>query len=39
MYVEHHDIDSNPIPKEKSPLYLNEPWLVDDSIIGGMGRQ
>ena len=33
MYIEHHDLDPYPIPKEKSPLYINEPWLVDGSII------
>lgn len=37
MCVAHHDLDIYPIPKEKSPLYINEPWLVDGSIIGGVG--
>ena len=37
MYVEHHDLDLYPIPKEKSPLYINEPWLVDGSIIRDLG--
>ena len=37
MYIEHHDLDPYPIPKEKSPLYINEPWLVDGSIIRDLG--
>lgn len=37
MYVEHHDLDPYPIPKEKRPLYINEPWLVDGSIIRDLG--
>lgn len=32
MKLEHHDLDPYPIPKEKQPLYVNEPWLIDDSI-------
>ena len=31
--MEHHSLDSYPIPKEKSPLYINEPWLVDKSLL------
>lgn len=27
----HHSLDPYPIPKDKSPLYLNEPWLFDKS--------
>ena len=29
--MEHHSLDPYPIPKEKSPLYINEPWLIDTS--------
>lgn len=29
--MEHHSLDPYPIPKEKSPLYINEPWLIDPS--------
>ena len=25
-------LDPYPIPKEESPLFINEPWLIDDSI-------
>ena len=25
----HHTLDVHPIPKEKQPLYINEPWLID----------
>lgn len=28
----HHDIDSWPIPKDKTPLYINEPRLIDESL-------
>ena len=31
MKLEHHDLDVHPIPKEKKPLYVNEPWLIDHS--------
>ena len=31
MYVEHHDLDPYPIPKEKSPLYINGPKPESDS--------
>jgi hypothetical protein len=31
MKFEHHDLDPYPIPKGKEPLYVNEPWLIDDS--------
>ncbi len=29
----HHSLDVYPIPKEKAPMYINEPWLIDDSLI------
>ena len=29
----YHRLDPYPIPKDKEPLYINEPWLIDDSII------
>ena len=31
MRLEHHDLDVYPIPKEKAPMFINEPWLIDDS--------
>lgn len=27
--MEHHSLDPYPIPKEKTPLFINEPWLID----------
>ena len=33
MAKEHHDLDIHPIPKEKTPLYINEPWLIDRHIF------
>lgn len=30
--MEHHALDPYPIPKEESPLYINEPWLIDKSL-------
>ena len=35
--MEHHDLDIYPIPKEKAPLYINEPWLIDGTL-GELGR-
>lgn len=29
--MDHHDIDKCPIPREKDPIYINEPWLIDSS--------
>ena len=29
----HHDLDVFPIPKEKQPMFINEPWLVDLSLL------
>ena len=30
--MEHHNIDPWPIPEDKKPRYINEPWLIDGSI-------
>ena len=32
--MEHHTLDPYPVPKEKAPLYVNEPWLIDKSLDG-----
>ena len=29
----HHQLDVYPIPKEKSPRYINEPWLIDKTLM------
>ena len=29
----HHSLDPYPIPKEKTPMYINEPWLVDKTLL------
>ena len=34
--MEHHTLDPYPIPKEKNPLYVNEPWLIDKSLVEDM---
>jgi len=31
--MEHHRLDPYPIPKDKTPLYINEPWLIDKSLL------
>jgi hypothetical protein len=36
MQLEHHDLDIRPIPEDKEPLFINEPWLIDDSIYESM---
>ena len=28
-----HRLDPYPIPKDKTPLYINEPWLIDKSLL------
>ena len=30
--MQHHRLDPYPIPKDKTPLYINEPWLIDKSL-------
>ena len=29
----HHDLDPYPIPKENTPLYINEPWIIDKTLL------
>ena len=36
MAKSHHDIDIYPRPKEQAPLYVNEPWIVDGSLLEGV---
>lgn len=36
--MEHHQLDYYPIPKDKTPLYINEPWLIDESILENFPR-
>ena len=31
MNSRHHDLDIQPIPEDKNPLFVNEPWLIDQS--------
>ena len=31
--MEHHSLDIDPIPSEKEPMYINEPWLIDPSLL------
>ena len=31
--MEHHNIDIWPIPEDKKPCFINEPWLVDGSLL------
>ncbi len=28
--MEHHNLDIYPLPKDQSPLYINEPWMIDE---------
>ena len=30
--MEHHNLDLHPIPKESTPIFINEPWLIDSSL-------
>ena len=32
--MEYHDLDPYPIPKDKAPLFINEPWLIDKYMFG-----
>ncbi|MBR3516597.1 MAG: hypothetical protein IKO10_09800 [Lachnospiraceae bacterium] len=31
--MSHHSLDPYPIPKDSVPLYINEPWLIDRSLL------
>ena len=31
--MEYHNIDIWPIPEDKKPCYINEPWLIDGSLL------
>ncbi len=31
MNLTHHDLDTYPIPKDKIPMFINEPWIIDES--------
>ena len=31
--LDHHQLDPYPIPKEKKPLYINEPWLLNKTLL------
>lgn len=32
--MEHHSLDVDPVPREKTSMYINEPWLIDRSLMG-----
>ena len=29
---DHHPLDVWPLPRDQKPMFINEPWLIDDSI-------
>lgn len=31
--IEHHDMDPYPIPKDTGALYINEPWVIDETFL------
>lgn len=31
--AEHHDLDIYPVPRDRDVMYINEPWLIDDSVF------
>lgn len=31
--MKHRRLDLYPIPKDKTLLYINEPWLIDKSLL------
>ena len=36
---EHHSLDIHPIPREKQPMYINEPWLIDKRWKYGLANR
>ena len=41
MSSQHHELDIHPIPEDKDPLFINEPWLIDRSqtLLGSMSKE
>ena len=37
--MERHSLDPYPMPKDKTPLYINEPWLIDINDAMGIFQQ
>lgn len=31
--VEHHELDPYPFPEDKGALYVNEPWVIDETFL------
>lgn len=31
--MEYYSLDPYPVPKDKAPLYINEPWIIDKSLL------
>ena len=31
--ITHHKLDPYPDPKDKTPIYINEPWVIDKSLL------
>lgn len=29
----HHTLDVYPIPRDKKPMFINEPWLIDNTLL------
>ena len=36
---DHHPLDVWPLPREQKPMFINEPWLIDDSIYFESAKQ
>lgn len=37
--TDHHPLDVWPLPREQKPMFINEPWLVDESIYLESAKQ
>ena len=37
--MDHHTLDVWPLPREQKPMFINEPWLVDESIYFETAKQ
>ena len=36
---DHHPLDVWPLPRDQKPMFINEPWLVDESIYFNSTKQ
>ena len=31
--MKHHTLDTYPVPKDETPMFINEPWIIDRTLL------